>query len=153
MCCYHSAVLIFSIQVPLGVLDENETSYEGMIRILEALQKYVPSKFVDMKEQVPGTDLKEEKVFITTLVGGDLLSAVRARGAIYIRSGSELQEDRLKGLLPVSEDWHAKVCLLEVSVIILTPLSTFSYVFIIIGNLETFVQNKFVNGTGNTLPD
>ncbi len=91
---------------------EDETSYEGMIGILEALQKYVPSKLVDIKEQIPGSELQREKIFITTLVGGDYLSASRARGSIYIQSKSELQEDRLQ---PVSEDWHAKVCLMEVS--------------------------------------
>lgn len=109
------------MQVPLGVLPEDETSYEGMIAILEALQKYVPSKHTDM-EQIPGTDTKEEKTFITTLVGGDYLSAVRARGAIAIRSNSELKEHRLEGLLPVAEDWHAKVCLMQVSIIIISEL-------------------------------
>ena len=103
-------------QVPLGVLPEDETSYEGMIRILEALQKYVPTKVTDIKEKIPGTDLQKEKTFITTLVGGDYLSVARARGAILIRSNSELQEDRLNGVWPVAEDWHAKVCLIEVSV-------------------------------------
>ena len=103
-----------SLQVPLGVIDENETSYEGMTRILEELQKYVPSKLVDIKEGIPGTNLLQEKAFVDTLVGGDLLSAVRARGAIYIRSGSELLEHRLQGFRIVSEDWHALVCYLEV---------------------------------------
>lgn len=103
------------MQVPLGVLAENETSYEGMIGILEGLQKYVPSKLTEIAEKIPGTDQKEEKTFVTTLVGGDYLSAVRARGALLIRSNSELQEDCLKGMLPVAEDWHAKVCLMEVS--------------------------------------
>lgn len=104
------------LQVPLGVIDENETSYEGMTKILEELQKYVPSKLVDIEESIPGTDLTQEKAFVDTLVGGDLLSAVRARGAIYIRSGSELLEHRLRGFRVVSEDWHALVCYLEVSV-------------------------------------
>ena len=100
------------MQVPLGVIPENETSYEGMIRILEELQKYIPSKLIDIQEKIPGSDLTEEKTFVTTLVGGDYLSAVRARGAMLIRGNSELQ---LKGFLPVSVDWHAKVCLMEVS--------------------------------------
>ena len=45
-------------QVPLGVLPEDETSYEGMIRILEALQKYVPTKVTDIKEKIPGRKKK-----------------------------------------------------------------------------------------------
>ncbi len=91
-----SAKVSLSHAVPLGVLDENECSYKGMI---DVLQKYVPAKVVDIKEKIPGNDLKKEKIFIPTLVGGDLLSTVRARGAVYIRGRSELQEDCLKGLL------------------------------------------------------
>ncbi len=49
-----------------------------------------------MKNKIPGSDLEREKIFIPTLVGRDLLSTVRARGALYIRGGSELEEDRLK---------------------------------------------------------
>ncbi len=110
------------IQVPLGVLDENDCSYKGMIAILDVLQKYVPAKVVDIKEKIPGNDLKKEKIFIPTLVGGDLLSTVRARGAVYIRGRSELQEDCLKGLLPACEDWHGKVCFMEVcSTIMMNP--------------------------------
>ena len=103
------------MQVPLGVIPENETSYEGMIGILEELQQYIPSKLIDIKEKIPGSEISSEKTFITTLVGGDYLSTARARGAMLIRGNSELQEHALKGFLPVSEDWHAKVCLLEVS--------------------------------------
>ncbi len=99
------------IQVPLGVLDENECSYKGMIAILD-----VPAKVNDIKEKIPGNDFKKEKIFISTLVGGDLLSTVRARGR------SELQEDCLKGLLPACEDWHGKVCFMEVcSTIMMNP--------------------------------
>ncbi len=56
----------------------------------------------------------QDKQFLTTLVGGDYLSVARARGAQVIRSTSELTKDTLNGLLPVAEDWHAKVCLIEV---------------------------------------
>ena len=66
------------MQVPLGVIPENETSYEGMIGILEELQQYIPSKLIDIKEKIPGNELSSEKTFITTLVGGDYLSTARA---------------------------------------------------------------------------
>ena len=45
---------------------------------------------------------------------GDYLSVARARGAQVIRSTSELTKHTLSGILPVAEDWHAKVCLMEV---------------------------------------
>ncbi len=60
-----------------------------MTRILEAIQLYLPSKLVDIQNTIPETNLRQEKVFLNTLVGGDLLSAVRARGAIYIRSNKQ----------------------------------------------------------------
>ena len=68
--------------------------------------------------EVPGSS---ESVDITTdqfhylLFGGDMLTAKRARGGKDIRSNSERGKDRLEGLTPVVEDWHAKVCLLGVS--------------------------------------
>lgn len=87
-----------------------------MIAILEEYRKYVPSKTVSLNNQIPRDAVTEDQSYVTTLVGGDYLSAVRAREAQYIRSSSELREHRLTGLLPVAEDWHAKVCFMEVSV-------------------------------------
>ena len=100
------------------MLDKDECSYDGMIAILDTLQKYVPSKQADheMAKKIPGNELEREKIFITVLVGGDQLSTSRARGALYIRGSSELEEDRLKGFLPVAEDWHGKVCFMQVCV-------------------------------------
>ena len=46
--------------------------------------------------------------------GGDQMTAARARGSQRVRSNSERGKDRLEGLQPVVEDWHAKVCLLGV---------------------------------------
>ena len=53
--------------------------------------------------------------FHRVLFGGDQLTAKRARGSQYVRSNSLRGKDRLEGLKPVVEDWHAKVCLLGVS--------------------------------------
>ena len=140
------------MQVPLGVIPENETSYEGMICILEELQKYIPSKVIDIQKKIPGSNLTEEKTFITTLVGGDYLSAVRARGAM-LRGNSELQEHGLNDFLPVSEDWHAKVCLMEVSREFMSTLP-FIYVYnnktILLHYMEAFILNKLSYGERNT---
>ena len=46
-----------------------------------------------------------------------MLTAKRARGSKHIRSNSLRGLDRLEGLLPVAEDWHAKVCLMGVNYI------------------------------------
>ena len=47
--------------------------------------------------------------------GGDQLTAERARGSQRISDNSKTGVERLEGLTPVVEDWHAKMCLLEVS--------------------------------------
>ena len=67
---------------------------------------------------IPGRGLGEKEVHTDTfhhiLFGGDLLTAKRARGSQYTRSNSLRGKERLEGLKPVIEDWHAKVCLLGV---------------------------------------
>ena len=50
------------------------------------------------------------------VLGGDQLTAARARGSKRIRHNEERGKDRLEGLMPVVEDWHAKMCFLEVIV-------------------------------------
>ncbi len=56
------------------------------------------------------------------LTGGDLLTTARARGSQRIRKCGERPKDRLEGILPVCEDWHAKMCLLGVSCFLCTLL-------------------------------
>lgn len=53
------------------------------------------------------------------VLGGDQLTATRARGCQRIRSNSTRGKDRLEGLVPVVEDWHAKVSILGVRLKIL----------------------------------
>lgn len=43
------------------------------------------------------------------------MTAARIRSSQRVRCNSERGRDRLEGLQPVCEDWHAKVCLLRVS--------------------------------------
>ena len=57
-----------------------------------------------------------EDRFHCMLLGGDQLTAARARGAQRIRSNSERSLDRLEGFEPTSEDWHAKGILLAVCI-------------------------------------
>ena len=81
---------------------------------------YVPSKDVERTFTVPNEEgpasviTVEDKKFTTLLVGGDQLTVARIRGAQMIRGNSETSEQRFDGLLPVCEDWHAKMCFLEV---------------------------------------
>lgn len=47
-------------------------------------------------------------------IGGDQMTAARARGSHRVRCNSERAKERLECLQPVCEDWHAKVTLLGV---------------------------------------
>ena len=47
------------------------------------------------------------KFFHQTLLGGDQLTAARVRGSIAARRDHQTRRERLQGLLPVVEDWHA----------------------------------------------
>ena len=47
------------------------------------------------------------------------MTAARARGSHRVRCNSDRGKERLEGLQPVCEDWHAKVSLL------ITPLAKF----------------------------
>lgn len=109
------------LQVPLGVLPYNETKYEDMISILQHVQGYVPARLVNRELTLPDQETMQysEQHHAVTLIGGDQLTVARARGAQKIRSNSLKSEDRLDGLLPVAEDWHAKMCLLQVIVMII----------------------------------
>ena len=85
--------------------------------ILQHIQSYVPSKLVQRRMSVPGSDEVvsfDDQDFATTLVGGDQLTVARIRGAQLIRSNSGTNQDRFAGILPVAEDWHTKLCLLQV---------------------------------------
>lgn len=105
------------------MLPYNEIEYSDMMKIMEHIQGYVPSKKVETEIEVPNPGgqssvLKmEDDQFITTLVGGDQLTVARMRGAQRIRGNSEKSSARFDGLLPVAEDWHAKMCFLEVRVL------------------------------------
>lgn len=86
--------------------------------ILDELQKFAPSKCQTVDVPIPNTTevrSLREITFHRLLFGGDQLTAKRARAGVRIRNNSVNSSDRLEGLLPVSEDWHAKVVFLEVS--------------------------------------
>ena len=42
------------------------------------------------------------------------MTAARTRGCKQVMSIADRGKERLEGLIPVVEDWHAKMCLLEV---------------------------------------
>ena len=52
--------------------------------------------------------------FHNILLGGDQLTCARVRGSQRIRENSTNGSARLEGVVPVIEDWHARVCYLQV---------------------------------------
>ena len=98
-----------------------------MIDIMENLQQYVPLAMEVDKLSIPGVGEREVHAdkFHHLLFGGDQLTAKRARGSQHVRNNSLRGKDRLEGLKPVVEDWHAKVCLLGISCTLHPSLSLY----------------------------
>ena len=42
------------------------------------------------------------------------MTAARIRGSQRVRSNAERGKEKFKGFIPVVEDWHAKMCFMEV---------------------------------------
>ncbi len=71
-----------------------------------------------MEEQARGTCKFPAFDAHYTFSGGDQMTASRTRSSQRIRSNSLRGKDRLEGMVPVVEDWHSKVCLLGVSILL-----------------------------------
>ena len=103
--------------MPLGILQRNENKVEEMCDIMDKIHDYVPSKHVvetfPLFEDDDDVEIDEE-MFHQILLGGDQLTIARARGSIAARQDHRTRRERLEGLFPVVEDWHAKQCLLKV---------------------------------------
>ena len=88
-----------------------------MVAIMAHLHQYAP--IVEHVEPVHVASI-DKTVQVTTarvhpiLVGGDQLTAARARGAKKAKVNALTPTRRLEGLLPMVEDWHTKVTLLTV---------------------------------------
>jgi hypothetical protein len=102
------------MQVPLGVQNKNENRGDDMVDIMAHLHQYVPR--VDLSEgTTSGYKSSEHVWFHKVLVGGDQLTAARARSSKMHMANGQTPYQRLEGLIPVAEDWHTKACLLGVS--------------------------------------
>ena len=88
-----------------------------MVEIMSHLQEYVPT--TTNEDECFDPDANEsvrlfEDKFHYILFGGDQLTAERATGARNERNNEDRGINRLEGLVPVVEDWHAKWALLKV---------------------------------------
>ena len=82
------------------------------ISILNHVHKYVPT--LTSSETITNLHTSAQVTAIADrfhyeLFDGDMVTAKRARGRQGIRENSNRWRDHLKGLVPVVEDWHAKI--------------------------------------------
>ena len=94
----------------LGVILKNENVTEDMIDIISHLHKYVPIVHQNSYDEISQCD----DLIHAILLGGDQLTRKRAESAKEGRKNSSTPHTKLKGLVPVVEDWHAKKIFLEV---------------------------------------
>lgn len=90
--------------------------------ILDGLHKYVPSirtiqHFEDPEDTSGEPEVTDIEIdhFCQILIGGDQLTAARVRGSQSIRRNSDNGRMRLDAFIPVVEDWHTKMCFMQVS--------------------------------------
>ena len=103
--------------MPLGIQLLNENKLPEMAQIMERLQKYVPMLPKEEPAEVSGKPLVLDKgSMLPVLLGGDQLTAARARGASAVRASHDRSYERL---IPVVEDWHARLTFAKVSVHVL----------------------------------
>ena len=87
-----------------------------MIKILSHVHQFVP--VVECEQEVNVGDGRTTSQPMSSLhpvlFGGDQLTAARIRGAQEAKCNSVTASKRFDGLIPVIEDWHTKVIILEV---------------------------------------
>ena len=95
---------------------KNETKLKEMTEVLDTLSEYVPVHVATKTVSVEGKDYTiDDSRLIQILFFGDQLTAARARGAIALRDDDISALHRLEGFVPAVADWHARMCLLQVS--------------------------------------
>ena len=83
---------------------------------MERMHVYVPTTVTEGTHTLSnGREVNfDDTKFHTILFGGDQLTVARARGAQILRHTHDGAVHQLSGLLPVIEDWHARMTLVKV---------------------------------------
>ena len=95
----------------------NENKGDEMIQILLHLQQYIPVKKYNEEVCIPNQQevVKTTNVLLQKLpFGGDQLTVAHVRSAQAAICNDLNAFKRLEDFIPVIQDWHAKVVLLEV---------------------------------------
>lgn len=87
-----------------------------MAKILEEFHSYIPTipstEIVTLEDGT--TRAVDNSHFFHILMGGDQLTVARARGTAALRVTHDTPTERLSGIVPVIEDWHARLTLMKV---------------------------------------
>ena len=84
--------------------------------IMREMQKYVPMVTEDQNISIGSETIRTTHDFVHPIIfGGDQLTARNARAAQTASYTEPTGLLRLDGLVPVFEDWHARLCLVNVS--------------------------------------
>ena len=136
---------------------KNENKMEDMVDILTHMHQYVPFHAETKTLEVQGAEGSEQvqiqiERLHRILIGGDQLTAERVKGAQNLRKNSTHAVGRLEGLVPVSEDWHAKVCFLQVlHAHLIYQHWVDTIILFLIGDMETsFWEGKFFHRVWDT---
>ena len=94
----------------------NENKLDEMCEIMDRLQEYVPKASYLTTTTLPSgeTYTYKKSDMYEIILGGDQLTCARARESAAIRCSHHNDKDRLKGIMPVAEDWHTRQTLLKV---------------------------------------
>lgn len=103
--------------MPLGIVLKNEAKGDEMVDIMRHIHQYVPT--VEHVEEITLSTGEEVRVcreaMHQILVGGDQMTAARARSAKKAQANGEKPSCRLEGLIAAFEDWHSKANIMGVS--------------------------------------
>ena len=91
---------MLNFQVNIGIIDENPSTNDGTIRIMEALQNYVPKKPDGSFRVVP--------------CHGDGMSIERMTEAKKARSADMNPDERLEGLEQTPQEFHHRALMMQV---------------------------------------
>ncbi len=93
----------------MGLLFKNENLNDEMIDILA----YIHDHFLSCETMVKD-EIKSSKVVSRLFLGGDQLTEERARNAQIGSADGDTVFERLEGVIPKVEDWHARQILYQV---------------------------------------
>ena len=101
---------------------KDENKIDEMVKILDDLNHYVPStESISIHHVTTEDGINTEKIrkvkYHSLLFAGDQLTVKRARSARSQRDNSQHAQGKLRGFVPVAQDWHAGQCLLDVRVL------------------------------------